>query len=763
MSSKFLNFLATYAAVGVATGLTSSALAAKHKAIHQTTFVGKDESVAFAIAEAKENLKNGSLEKAKKALRGIEGQTKNQILRLAVSSLRASMSEALGHWADAFFYSSQAIDSYNELIQDSRVDDKIRWNGAVRELFFVAMKNSILAGLSSESIRLFGRYKYFLSNDLLTTDEELILKRLADEQRRVSRDKEAQTVEALIFRNYPFISQSLRESLVPDTVCRLDEQLEAKQDKQEFAADLIQQLGNTEDTKNFSFALVGLADAYRKIAYPIDALSGQQKNELLDLVEWLQSVREYEPALDITNKLILSQSFEPPFTRDRLISIHARNLNGNHRPVEAASFYRNLILQYPETDIANVARPKYVLSLHYAQKYLDVVREASSLAGIVRPRDVSWRTFWAHYLGKNYSLALSTSADDLKKLRQPRFNYWRARAYESDGRYEVAKKVFNQIPATIDSALYALFAQSRIKSGPLKPPQSQRSGVSLAARGLSSSFELSDTTTLRRKKRSAEKLKGFGALLSAGFGDLVRGPLKLAFQKKGGSELATALVEAGDAYSVVRRAAYKERIRGDVPLGNDGLWRGFVKKNATAMEMLYPLPHADLIADAAEAFSISPWLILGIMRAESLYQPTVVSSVGARGLMQIMPTTGARIAELTGYPNFEPAHLDRPEVSIAFGAWYLARLLNYYDHHLPLAIAGYNAGPEAIDRWISEKKTMKLDEFLEDIPYEQTRNYVSKVLSNMEIYSRVYSGGARGIRVDPLVSLPEPRKNMEMF
>jgi soluble lytic murein transglycosylase len=151
------------------------------------------------------------------------------------------------------------------------------------------------------------------------------------------------------------------------------------------------------------------------------------------------------------------------------------------------------------------------------------------------------------------------------------------------------------------------------------------------------------------------------------------------------------------------------------------------------------------------------------MRAESLFQPKVVSSVGARGLMQIMPATGARIAELTGYPNFEPSHLDRPEVSIAFGAWYLARLLEYYDHQLPLAIAGYNAGPVAIDRWISEKKLMRMDEFLEDIPYEQTRNYVSKVMGYMEIYSRVYSNGARGLRVDPIATLPEPRNNMEMF
>lgn len=762
MSRKIVSCVALFALLGLAESASAKSVTSKRGIFTYATLTGSDEKVAMALAKASDELKKGTIAEAERTLQGLERQTDNQLLKLSIDSVRASLSESKGHWADSFYYAYRAIEGYNELLKDTRADEKMRWDGPVRSLFFVALKNSILAGLAFESLRLFNKHRYFLSNDLLTTDEELLLKRLADELRRVSKEKEAQTVEAVIFKNYPFISQSLRETLVPDTICRLDEQLSARENKADFAYGLIRRLGNTHDTRNFAFALVGLAEAYRKISFPVDSLSGQQKSELLDLVEWLRSVREYEPALDITNKLILSQSFEPPFTRDRLVSLHARNLNGNHRPVEAASFYRNLILQYPETDIANSARPKYVLSLHYAQKYLDVAREASSLVGIIRPRDVSWRTFWAHYLSKNYSLALSTSADDLKKLRQARFNYWRGRAYEGDGRYSDANKVFKQIPAALDSALYALFAQSRLRSGPLKPPQSQRAGISLAARNLNA-FDLSETSALRRNQHNGVKLKGYGALVSAGLGPLLLGPMKLAFQKAGKSELGQVLVEAGDAYSVVRRAAYKRRLSGEVPLGKDGAWRGFLNKNSSTMQMLYPLPYASLVADAAEAFSISPWLILGIMRAESLYQPKVVSSVGARGLMQIMPVTGSRIAELTGYPNFEPAHLDRPEVSIAFGAWYLARLLNYYDHHLPLAIAGYNAGPEAIDRWISKKKLMKMDEFLEDIPYEQTRNYVSKVLSNMEIYSRVYSGGARGVRVDPMVSLPEPRKNMEMF
>jgi soluble lytic murein transglycosylase len=151
------------------------------------------------------------------------------------------------------------------------------------------------------------------------------------------------------------------------------------------------------------------------------------------------------------------------------------------------------------------------------------------------------------------------------------------------------------------------------------------------------------------------------------------------------------------------------------------------------------------------------------MRAESLFLPQVVSNVGARGLMQIMPSTGERIAEFLEYSDFEPSHLDRPEISIAFGAWYLARLLDYYQGELTLAIAAYNAGPEAVDRWLKRNSGMTLDEFLEDIPFDQTRKYVATVLTNMEVYTRLHSKGTSGVVVNLSARLPTPRNEMEMF
>jgi len=245
----------------------------------------------------------------------------------------------------------------------------------------------------------------------------------------------------------------------------------------------------------------------------------------------------------------------------------------------------------------------------------------------------------------------------------------------------------------------------------------------------------------------------------------MRGPLRKRLQTLGasGGELAEVLVAAGDALASVQFASAQRKMNGSVPMGRTKDWKVFLAKNTESMKLLYPSPYRIQVAEAAEKFGISPWLVLSIMRAESLFQPQVVSNVGARGLMQIMPTSGARIAELTGYPDFEPAHLDRPEVSIAFGAWYLSRLLTYYSGNLPLAIAAYNAGPEAIDRWLKRNSGMSLDEFLEDIPFEQTRKYVATVLTNMEAYSRIYSNGMKGVALNLSGALPTPRNDLEIF
>lgn len=145
--------------------------------------------------------------------------------------------------------------------------------------------------------------------------------------------------------------------------------------------------------------------------------------------------------------------------------------------------------------------------------------------------------------------------------------------------------------------------------------------------------------------------------------------------------------------------------------------------------------------------SIDPNLVAAIIREESHFNPKAVSSAGALGIMQIMPSTGAFIAKELDR-DFEVKYLLDPSFSIELGSWYLGHLAKRFDGDLVLAIAGYNAGPGAAARW-KETLPPELDEFIESIPYAETRSYAKKVLRS---YARfLNASGNNGADLGPIV------------
>jgi soluble lytic murein transglycosylase len=128
------------------------------------------------------------------------------------------------------------------------------------------------------------------------------------------------------------------------------------------------------------------------------------------------------------------------------------------------------------------------------------------------------------------------------------------------------------------------------------------------------------------------------------------------------------------------------------------------------------------------------------MREESTYRPRVRSPTGAVGLMQLMPRTAARIGGQAGVPG-AVAHLEDPGTNIALGTYYLGSLLDRYGGNPVRALAGYNAGEDAVDRWLKEipaELSKEGDVFVEEIPYLETRNYVKKVMKSYQVYLRLY-------------------------
>ena len=161
--------------------------------------------------------------------------------------------------------------------------------------------------------------------------------------------------------------------------------------------------------------------------------------------------------------------------------------------------------------------------------------------------------------------------------------------------------------------------------------------------------------------------------------------------------------------------------------------------------LAYPQVAAAAVQRAAAERHISPAMIWAVMRQESSFDVAAHSPADARGLMQIIPTTGRRIAHAVGHASFEDDHLMRPDVSVSYGGWYLAQLLSRYGGNPALAAAAYNAGPQAVDGWLRQRAPLASDAFIEDIPYRETRLYVKNVVANWASYHGIYLPGSLGI------------------
>ncbi len=152
----------------------------------------------------------------------------------------------------------------------------------------------------------------------------------------------------------------------------------------------------------------------------------------------------------------------------------------------------------------------------------------------------------------------------------------------------------------------------------------------------------------------------------------------------------------------------------------------------------YPKAYEKWVMDETQKLQIPSEFVWSIMRAETIFRSSAISPVGARGLMQVMPRTGRKLASLMGAESVAVDDLLKPEVSIRFGSYYLQRLLKKFNGNICLAAAAYNGGPHRVHAWMHYFGDGDLDEFIEHIPYLETRNYVKKVTKYFAIYNLLY-------------------------
>ena len=350
--------------------------------------------------------------------------------------------------------------------------------------------------------------------------------------------------------------------------------------------------------------------------------------------------------------------------------------------------------------------------------YLSVERNAPTAA---QRAAASWRLAWLAWRRGDVARAANVlerfSADVSDPAERARAGYWLGRAWERLGRTqgrEQLARIANEEPFSYYGWRAATRAEPSAPAG--RDVASAPTAKAAAAAPL-------PPATLRRiqilleaglDERAAVEIQP----LAGGSGDVaMRLVLAQLLVEAGRFDLAQRLVIERDAETLARRPAP----------GEEALWW-----------MAWPTAYDAPVERAARAHGVEPALVYAIMREESGYQPDALSVVGARGLTQIMPDTGRRLAADLGASAFDPAELFVPERNLELGAFYLSQLVARFDGRLSAAIASYNAGPEVVARWLAADAGREDDEWVESIPYDQTRSYVKRVLRSVYVYRALY-------------------------
>lgn len=231
----------------------------------------------------------------------------------------------------------------------------------------------------------------------------------------------------------------------------------------------------------------------------------------------------------------------------------------------------------------------------------------------------------------------------------------------------------------------------------------------------------------------AKKFETAQALMVAGLSEWAKWDLYEIEKRTTNREYLKTLMENYSQLGVYNRSSYIAQVYFSTPR----IQQGF-KGAAELWQYSHPRAYESYVKKSASKFDIPTSLIWGIMKTESHFKAGAISPVGALGLMQVMPTTGAKISELLGQKSFDPRRLLEPDTGILIGSRYLQRLMRKFDNKIPLVAASYNAGPHRVRLWLSSFGTLDMDEFVEHIPFLETRNYVKKVITSYHIYNELY-------------------------
>jgi soluble lytic murein transglycosylase len=291
-----------------------------------------------------------------------------------------------------------------------------------------------------------------------------------------------------------------------------------------------------------------------------------------------------------------------------------------------------------------------------------------------------------------------------KPLRdETRWRYWTARAAEAQGQREHALELYAAVVPTDN--WYAVLAAARL-------------GKPFAPHAEALAFDTARVAELGARPAFVRTRE----LLQVGLEPLA--PAEWAYGQ-------AALSAADQRQAIGLAAQWGWHFEVIASAAQQGLFNDY--------RLLYPRPYDSEVHAASELTGLSAALIYAVIRQESLYQPHAVSGANAIGLMQLLPTTARRTAVELGRSTPSRAALTHPSINVLLGAGTLMGLVTRFDGQLLPTLAGYNAGPRAARRWLPERP-LEADAWVENIPFDETRNYVQRVMWHSVVFEWLAEG-----------------------
>jgi soluble lytic murein transglycosylase len=340
-----------------------------------------------------------------------------------------------------------------------------------------------------------------------------------------------------------------------------------------------------------------------------------------------------------------------------------------------------------------------------------------------RSERAAWKYGWWSYRNGDHDTAVKTFESAASSFPRsdyrPSYLYWAARAHAKLGHGETAGARFRLVYNDYGSSYYGRLAQRRVERRPGQPEPERAVAASLQP-----------VTSTPARPPTADRIR---LLLANGLYDPAIAELRYAQRQWGTSPAIEATIAwAYHQKGELRRAITLMRRAYPQSLTANG--------NTLPVEMrqvLFPLVYWDLIRKHANVYDLDPYVMAALIAQESTFDPGIRSVANAWGLMQVVPPTGRRLARTLGMRRFTTRTLTNPEANIRLGMLYFSQLVRRFGGTY-YALASYNAGENRVVRWKAERPGLDEDEFIDDIPFPETQNYVKRILGTAEDYRLLY-------------------------